>query len=61
VVVQYGHAKENFQECHFQKKNFRSVNLLESLCEIVEFIFKIIVHISRSVVPSSARRWQKAA
>jgi len=35
---------------HFQKKTFRSVNLLESLCKIVEFIFKIII-ISRSVVP----------
>ena len=25
--------------------------MLDSLCKIVEFIFKIIVHISRSVVP----------
>jgi len=45
------YAKKNFQESHFQKKTFRSVNLLESFCKIVEFIFKIIVHISRSVVP----------
>jgi len=45
------YAKENFQESHFHKKTFKSVNLLESLCKIVEFIFKIIVHISRSVVP----------
>jgi len=26
------YAKENFQESHFQKKTFRSVSLLESLC-----------------------------
>ena len=54
------YVKENFQESHFQKKTFRSVNLLESLCKIVEFIFKIIVHHVLSS-PSSARGWQKAA
>jgi len=40
------YAKENFQEIHFQKKTFRSVNLLESLCKIVEFIFKICLYIT---------------
>jgi len=31
------YVKENFQESHFPK-NFRSVNLLQSLCRIVKFI-----------------------
>jgi len=30
-------AKENFQECHFQKKTFRCVNLSVSLCKIDDF------------------------
>ena len=38
------YVKENFQESHFQKKTFRSVNLLESLCKIVEFIYKICLY-----------------
>jgi len=29
-----------------QKKTFRSVNLLESLCKIVEFIYKICSYIT---------------
>ena len=33
------YAKENSQESHFQKKTFRCVNLLESSCKIVEFIY----------------------
>jgi len=40
------YAKENFQQSHFQKKTFRSVNLLESLCKIVEFILKICSYIT---------------
>jgi len=44
-----------------QKKTFRSVNLLEVCVKIVEFIFKIIVHISRSVVPVVGPRMAKGS
>jgi len=53
------YAKENFQESHFQKKTFRSVSLLESLCKIVEFIFKICSYIT--FCRPRRRGWQKAA
>jgi len=53
------YAKENFQENHFQKKTFRSVDLLESLCKIVEFIFKSCSYIT--FCRPHRRGWQKAA
>jgi len=42
-----------------QKKTFRSVNLLESLCKIVEFIYKICSYIT--FCRPRRRGWQNAA
>jgi len=51
--------KKTFRKATFKKKTFRSVNLLESLCKIVEFIFKICSYIT--LCRPRRRGWQKAS
>ena len=56
------YVKENFQESHFPK-NFRSVNLLQSLCRIVKFInnlYKWLSSIGLTLRLSSSRSDQNS-